>query len=106
MSKKETVKPDYKRIYLDLLAIKYPNKRNDCQHILDKEVLIALDIMVLDKIIFGHKCYNQKYRSYDENTILEILKYQKSHNYNNTQLANYFQISRNTVTRWRKTFHF
>ncbi|HUH25918.1 MAG TPA: helix-turn-helix domain-containing protein [Flavobacterium sp.] len=47
---------------------------------------------------------NQKYRSYDKATIIEILNYQKKNGLNNTQLANHFKLSRNTVAKWERLF--
>lgn len=48
---------------------------------------------------------NQKYRSYDKATIIEILNYQKKNSLNNTQLSNHFKLSRNTVTKWKTLFN-
>jgi len=47
---------------------------------------------------------NQKLKSYDKNTILQILDYQKKHHLNNTELALHFKLSRNTVAKWKKIF--
>lgn len=40
-------------------------------------------------------------RSYDEDFIRHILEYQKSHGLSNSQTSNMFELSRNTLSRWR-----
>lgn len=101
--------PNYKKIYIDILDKKYPHKVEICQKILEKKILSALDIITLNKIIFGEQdketqILNQRHRSYCENTIKEILEYQKKHNLNNTQLALEFKLSRNSVSKWKKKY--
>jgi hypothetical protein len=105
----ERKQPNYKLIYSDIISIKCPGKKEECRPILNKEVISILDVIKLNLIIFGIKdketqIFNQKHRSYDENTIIEILDYQVKNNLNNTQLANHFKLSRNTVTKWKKHF--
>ncbi|MDM1553612.1 helix-turn-helix domain-containing protein [Chryseobacterium indologenes] len=101
--------PNYKRIYTDIILEKYPEKFETCRTILNKNFLSALDVIKLNKMIFGFedvrvKEFNQKHRSYDELTILEILKFQKENGYNNSQTAIQFKISRNSLAKWKKIF--
>jgi hypothetical protein len=103
------MKPNYKKIYTDILERKYPDKKDECQELLKKENLSVLDIIKLNQKIFGlpdeeSESFNQKLRSYTEIEILEILNYQKKNMLNNIQLANHFKLSRNTVTKWKKLF--
>lgn len=105
----ERVIPNYKRIYNDIIARDHPHKQDQCKTILKKADLSMLDVIKLNNIIFGIKdketlVFNQMHRSYDKSTILEILDYQDKNNLNNTQLANHFKLSRNTVTKWKKHF--
>ncbi|KMQ58345.1 transposase [Chryseobacterium sp. FH2] len=105
----QEVKPDYKRIYSDILKEKYPEKEHNCKSLLSKKNLSAIDIIELNQKIFGladkeAEVFNQKHRSYDKIDILQILAYQKKHKLNNSQLANYFKLSRNTVAKWKKMF--
>lgn len=107
--KMERVTPNYKKIYKDLIDKNHPHKKEDCKNILQKSDLSMLDVINLNNIIFGIKdketlIFNQMHRSYDKNTIIEILDYQQKNNLNNTQLANHFKLSRNTVTKWKKHF--
>lgn len=101
--------PDYKLIYSDILIKKFPHKKEMCEGLLSKETLTALNIIELNTMIFGlpdnqPQNLNHKYRSYGKNDIFIILEYQKKHKINNSQLANHFRISRNTVAKWKKLF--
>ncbi|WBV54114.1 helix-turn-helix domain-containing protein [Chryseobacterium gambrini] len=103
-------RPAFKKIYQDMIEMKYPKQKNEkCMSILQKKRLSVLDIIELNKLIIGYNnkevnSFNQKHRSYDVDTILEILRYQRENNLNNTQLANYFKLSRNTVSKWKKHY--
>jgi DNA-binding transcriptional regulator YiaG len=101
--------PDYRKIYQDMIRMKYPEKELLCSPILNKKNIDLLDIIRLNAIIAGKSDKkkiqdNQKLKSYDRNTILKILHYQKKYNLNNTQTADYFILSRNTVAKWKKLF--
>ncbi|MGE8555577.1 MAG: helix-turn-helix domain-containing protein [Chryseobacterium jejuense] len=104
---KKVLKPDYIRIYNDLIDRKYPEKKIEFKSILEKKTLSTLDVIKLNQRIFGGTEYfilNQKHRSYDKKAILEILDYQKKNNLNNKQLALKFNMSRNTIGKWKKLF--
>lgn len=101
--------PNYKRIYEDLLDKKYPHKKEACKAVLAKEKLSSMDVFLLNNLIFDKEIRDehesdQKYRSYDKTSILKILQYQKKNKLNNTQLADHFGLSRNTVAKWKKMF--
>ncbi len=101
--------PNYQKIYGDLLKQKFPEKFVQCKILLDKESLSALDVIALNKIIFGSDNINgdnvsQKHRSYDEKSIIDILSYQNRNKLSNTQLARMYRISRNTVANWKSIY--
>lgn len=103
------VKSNYKKIYLDLLEKKYPEKKTVCSKILSKKKISTIDVLFLNELVFGSKMKetkvkNQKYKSYDLQTIHQILTFQTKQGLNNTQLANHFKISRNTVANWKKKY--
>ncbi|MEG0850102.1 MAG: helix-turn-helix domain-containing protein [Flavobacterium sp.] len=103
--------PNYKRIYEDLLDRKYPHKKEVCKAVLAKEKLNSMDVFLLNDLIFDKEARDenesdQKYRSYDKTSIFKILQYQKKNKLNNTQLADHFGLSRNTVAKWKKMFQF
>ncbi|PIF45674.1 hypothetical protein CLU96_2683 [Chryseobacterium sp. 52] len=105
----EHKRPDYKRIYNDIIAEKYPHKSADCQGILEKKELSVLDIIKLNTLIFDNKdketkVFNNRHRSYNKSGILEILDYQKKNKLNNTEVASHFNLSRSTITKWKKLF--
>lgn len=109
ISKNNDTTPDYKTIYTDILNKKYPHKKQDCKNILDKNNISVLDILELNRKIFGNsdketESFNQKHRSYSKTDIIKILDYQKKHNLNNIQLARHFKLSRNTIAKWKKIF--
>lgn len=105
----QRLEPDYVRIYNDLIKMKFPEFLDEFEKLLQKEKLSFFEITQINKKLFGNKnrtqkALEQKYKAYDKSTILKILRYQKKHSLNNTQLANHFKLSRNTVANWRKIF--
>lgn len=102
--------PDYKRIYSDMLAKKFPHRKKDFDVFLNKKELSILNIIELNKKIFGtvdkqSEKFNQKHRSYRKSDIMKILDHQKKYKLNNSQLANHFKLSRNTIAKWKKMFY-
>lgn len=105
----EKLLPNYKLIYQDMIKKKYPHKESECRNILNKDEVSILDVMKLNKIIFNAENrkvdeFSQRLRSYDKATILEILHYQKVNNLNNIQVARKFNLSRNSISKWKKIF--
>lgn len=105
----KTTSPDYKRIFKDMIEMKYPEKEEICKNILSKKELSSLDILSLNRKIFGNEDketeqFNQSHRSYDKETILEILHHQKKNKLNNSELARDLKMSRNTIAKWKKLF--
>jgi hypothetical protein len=100
--------PDYKKIYNDLIDLKYPEKKRKCAKILSKKILSILDIIEINSIIFNYNQdikSNQHHHAYNKETIYKILEYQKKNCLNNTQLAKHFKLSRNTVAKWKILFN-
>ncbi|MGX5685316.1 helix-turn-helix domain-containing protein [Chryseobacterium cucumeris] len=99
---------NYKKIFEDLLKDHPPLKAKDCEIILSKESLTGMDVITLNNIIFGElsslevKKFNQRHRYYDKQSIQQILDYQKKHHLNNTQIALKYNLSRNTIAKWKK----
>ena len=107
MAKQESMIPNYKNIYLDIISKKFPSKTDTYDKILSKKILSNYDVIVLNKELFPNaknQTENQKLKSYTKETILKILDYQKDKKLNVTELARHFSISRNTITKWRKTY--
>lgn len=101
--------PNYHKIYSDIIQLKYPEKEKYCQSILSKKELSALEVIMINDIIFSkykkeNLVFNQMHRAYNKQTILEILNYQKNNKLNNSQLALHFKLSRNTVAKWKKLY--
>ncbi|MET3035944.1 helix-turn-helix domain-containing protein [Chryseobacterium sp. NRRL B-14859] len=101
---KEVRRPNYKKLYTDILDWKYPEKKEICAEVLKKRKLEALDVITLNEMIFGDSKSNQRHKSYDKNSILEILDYQKKNSCSNTELSLLFKMSRNTITKWKRMY--
>ncbi len=100
--------PDYKRIYEDIL-LKHPTKKKQCEKILSKTTFSVKDVITINDIIFPKanqetESANQRHRSYDKRSIMEILDYQNKNKLNNSELARHYKLSRNTVAKWKKQF--
>ena len=105
----ESSRPDYKKIFEDIITKKCPDRKDEFKHYLQKEQFSIMDVITLNSKIFKLNdkdtlAFNQKHKSYDEPTILKMLNYQKQQGLNNVELANHFNLSRNTVTKWRKIY--
>ena len=101
--------PDYHRIYSDIINKKFPHLKEEYSSVLSKQNFSVLDVIEINKKILGistkeSESFNQRHRSYNRSDINEILDYQKKYNLNNTQLANHFKLSRNTVAKWKKLY--
>ncbi|WP_426478043.1 helix-turn-helix domain-containing protein [Chryseobacterium sp. CBSDS_008] len=106
---KSPSRPDYKKIYTDLITLKYPHLMEKCRSFLEKESLVSYDVLQLSSIITCRDdretlSFNARHKCYDLDTIMRILDYQKKYGCSNQQLAGYFSLSRNTVTKWKKKF--
>ncbi|CAA7196671.1 MULTISPECIES: helix-turn-helix domain-containing protein [Chryseobacterium] len=100
---------NYKLLFLDILDKKYPEKKESCRNILKKQELSILDIIDLNRIIFGcidqeRSRFDQNHRSYNESSVFQILDYQKKHKLNNSELARHFKLSRHTVRKWKNRY--
>lgn len=103
---KINVQPDFSRIYNDIIKL-FPDKKNSCDHLLKKRNLSALEIIRLNKLIFGEndkesELFNRRHRCYKEIDIQCILEEKKRLALNNTQIAKRYNISRNTINKWNK----
>lgn len=109
MAKQISIGPDYKKIYNDIIARKFPAKGQECKDILGKEMMTNYDVIILNEKLFSksnedYLSINQKFKSYSKDTILKVLDFQKKMKCTNTELSNQFNISRNTIAKWKKVF--
>ncbi|NIF06244.1 helix-turn-helix domain-containing protein [Chryseobacterium sp. Tr-659] len=96
------LKPDYHRIFRDILTKKKPVKTEECLRILEKKNLSALDVIKLNTLVFGKM--KNKHRSYSKTTILYMLDFQKENRLPNEHVSRHFNVSRNSVAKWKKLF--
>ncbi len=99
--------PNYKIIFEDILNDLYPEKKDLCAKILSKENLNIFDILNLNKLIFGNSLNNRnnKFKTYTEEEILYILKFKKDNKLKNIEIAEHFNLSKNTITKWMKKYN-
>ena len=99
---------NYTLIFRDILEKKYSWKREAILPLLECPNLSAIEIIHINRQIFGineeAEFSSHRHRSYSKSDIFEILDYQKKHQLNNSQLANHFKISRNSISKWKKYF--
>ncbi|WP_282630565.1 helix-turn-helix domain-containing protein [Empedobacter sedimenti] len=97
-------KPNYQKIYQHIIQKKFPEKEVQTKSLL-KEDMTSLDVIKISKILNSNfDNYNQKHKSYDLDSILKILEFQKSHNLTNILVAEKFKISRNSIAKWKKIY--
>lgn len=100
--------PNYKKIFEDIITRKCPEKYSLCAPILNKSEISSMDVLKLNDIVFGtnraSETMVQKHKSYDNDTIHRILNYQNENKLSNIEISRYFNLSRSTVSKWRKTF--
>lgn len=103
-------RPFYNKLYADLIRDKYPEKRSVCAIYFRKKHWTALDVIAVNELLFGsHKKQGDRkidkmHRSYDKESIRQILRHQQSNKLSNKELANQYGLSRNTVAKWRRLF--
>ena len=97
---------NYKKIFQDILDLKFPEKKELHTIVLEREINDSYDVLSLNKLIFGDKNRENKHKSYDPSTITKVLKYQEENNLSNIETARKFNLSRNTVSAWKKRVNF
>lgn len=93
---------NYKKIFQDILDLKFPEKKELRTVVLEKEIIDFYDVLSLNKMIFGDEIKENKHKSYDSSTISKVLKYQRENKLSNIETAQKFNLSRNTVSAWKK----
>ncbi|MBB4805538.1 hypothetical protein HNP38_000810 [Chryseobacterium defluvii] len=98
--------PNYQKIYQDLLKFKGLDEYIPVPKLEKSIEIIRFNNLIAKKERLIDSGITQQSRSYDEESILEILRYQKKCNINNTQLALEFKLSRNSVAKWKKIYQY
>lgn len=100
--------PNYKKIYEDIILKKCPEKYEQCESLLNKSEISAMDVLYLNEVVFGKtkesEIINRKHKSYDYESIMKILDYQRKNKLTNIQVSKQFNLSRNTISKWKKEF--
>ncbi len=99
------MRPNYKKIYLDMLRMDYPEKLKDPKI---KELLEKLNtseaVLKFNEKLFKQSRENQKLRTYDRQTMLKLLQYQKKHGHSTSYMSRKYKISRTTLSKWKVMF--
>ncbi|NIF07149.1 helix-turn-helix domain-containing protein [Chryseobacterium sp. Tr-659] len=99
------MRPNYKKIYHDMLRLEHPEKLQDPKI---RELLERLhtseDVLRLNEKLFKSSRENQKLRTYDRKTMLKLLKYQKKHGHSTSYMSRKYKISRTTLSKWKVMF--
>lgn len=94
--------PDYIKIFSDIISEKFPEKASICKHFLEKEKLSSLDVITLNRILFNDCSIKNEHKSYDQESIIQILEHQKKNKMTDSEIATLFRLSRNTLSGWKK----
>lgn len=103
-------RPFYRKLYLDLIRDTFPDKETMCEGFLKKEKWTALDVIQINELLFGKDkgksdlMIDKKHRAYDQESIIQILLYQKKNNLSNQDVSNKYGLSRNSIGKWKKLF--
>lgn len=101
------MKPNYSKIYHDLLLAEHPEKLKD-KKIVDllKNLNTSEEVIKFNNKIFEQSQQdvenNQKLRTYDKETMLKILQYQKKHSFSTSYISRKYKMSRTTIAKWSK----
>ncbi|PKF73591.1 hypothetical protein CW752_13550 [Chryseobacterium sp. PMSZPI] len=99
------MRPNYKKIYLDMLRMEHPEKLKDPKI---KEFLEKLhtseDVLKFNEKLFKQSKENQKLKTYDKKTMLKLLEYQKKHGHSTSYMSRKYKISRTTLAKWKSIF--
>jgi Transcriptional regulator containing PAS, AAA-type ATPase, and DNA-binding domains len=103
------MRPNYTKIYQDMLKEKAPDKLKDPEIKRQlKKLNTTENVLSFNEKVFKQSkeslLHNQKLKTYDKQTILKLLHYQEKHGFSTSHMSKKYKISRTTLTKWRKTF--
>lgn len=99
------MRPNYKKIYQDMLKLEYPEKLKDpkIKELLDK-LHTTEDVLKFNDKLFKQSSENQKLKTYDKKTMMKLLQYQKKHGHSTSYMSRKYKISRTTLSKWKLMF--
>jgi hypothetical protein len=101
---------NYKEIYFSLIKEKFPEKLNDPKVKWRLEHLdSAINVIELNDLLFHNgkretNITDSRLRSYTQDEIVRILKYQELYKKSNTDIINKYGMTRATLNSWKKRF--
>lgn len=101
--------PDYAKIFTDIITLKFPERKQEFKNILKAKELSVFEVISINNRLFGEKRTEQtvlerRYRAYNKQSILTILRFQKKQKLRSSELAIIYGISRNTIKKWIDIF--
>jgi hypothetical protein len=100
---------DYKKIYLSIIEQNFSDMLNNSEVMYKLNNLkTSIDILEFNKYLY--ELNNQKtdldfrLKSYMEEDILKILRYQIKHKMSNSEISQKYRISRTTIITWRRRY--
>ncbi|MFZ4931183.1 helix-turn-helix domain-containing protein [Chryseobacterium sp. Mn2064] len=99
------MRPNYKKIYQDMLRLEYPEKLKEpkIQELIEK-LHTTEDVLKFNDRLFKQSRENQKLKTYDKKTMLKLLQYQKKHGHSTSYMSRKYKISRTTLSKWKQMF--
>lgn len=103
------MRPNYTKIYEDMLKQDYPDKLKDPKIVtLLKKLNTTEDVLKFNDKLFEQsresQQNNQKLKTYDKKTMIKLLQYQKKHEFSTSYMSRKYKISRTTLAKWKKMF--
>ncbi|MCW3159994.1 helix-turn-helix domain-containing protein [Chryseobacterium oryctis] len=103
------MRPNYNKIYQDMLRLEHPDKLKDPKILkMLKKLDTTEEVLKFNDKIFKRskesERNNQKLKTYDKKTMLKLLEYQQKHGFSTSYMSKKYKISRTTIAKWKKTF--
>ncbi|ASK31957.1 hypothetical protein CEY12_18435 [Chryseobacterium sp. T16E-39] len=103
------MRPNYSKIYHDMLRLEHPDKLEEPKiRELLKRLNTSDDVLKFNERLFEQSKEssknNQKLKTYDKKTMLKLLQYQRKHGFSTSYMSKKYKISRTTIAKWKKNF--
>jgi hypothetical protein len=98
---------NYQVIFTDIIKEVYPDRLHESNLLHQiNNISNFMDVLNVNKIIFNkaggdRNKQQQRLKIYTHQDVLDILNYQKEYHLSNTETANHFCMSRNTLKKWK-----
>jgi hypothetical protein len=100
----------YKELFINLIKEKFPDKLDDSKiqwklsHLNSSINIIELNDLLFHNGDRNFDIIDSRLRSYTQDEIIRILKYQERFKKSNTDIVNKYGMTRATLNSWKKRF--